>query len=68
MYSVFEFVHALIDTARFRSTVKGTIDQIIYYVIIYMQMTEDQVLESCGLCLFLLICVLFFCSVLFALI
>lgn len=43
VYSVFEFVHALIDTSRFRNTVKGTIDQIIYYIIIYMQMTEDQV-------------------------
>nr|KAG5702234.1 hypothetical protein BaRGS_030589 [Batillaria attramentaria] len=42
VYSVFEFVHALIDTSRFRNTVKGTIDQILYYVIVYMQMTEDQ--------------------------
>ncbi|KAK7490568.1 hypothetical protein BaRGS_00018171 [Batillaria attramentaria] len=43
VYSVFEFVHALIDTSRFRNTVKGTIDQILYYVIVYMQMTEDQI-------------------------
>ncbi|KAK7102594.1 importin-9-like [Littorina saxatilis] len=43
VYSVFEFVHALIDITRFRSTIKGTIDQIIYYVIVYMQMTEDQI-------------------------
>ncbi|PVD24404.1 hypothetical protein C0Q70_14886 [Pomacea canaliculata] len=43
VYSVFEFVHALIDTSRYRSTVKSTIDQIIYYIIIYMQMTEDQI-------------------------
>ncbi|XP_076468794.1 importin-9-like [Babylonia areolata] len=43
VYSVFEFVHALIDIVRFRRTIKGTIDQIIYYVILYMQMTEDQI-------------------------
>ncbi|KAL8589419.1 hypothetical protein ACOMHN_021571 [Nucella lapillus] len=43
VYSVFEFVHALIDIVRFRRTIKGTIDQIIYYIILYMQMTEDQI-------------------------
>ncbi|XP_067683421.1 importin-9-like [Haliotis asinina] len=43
VYSVFEFVHALIDSSKFRNTVKKTIDQILYYVIIYMQMTQDQI-------------------------
>ena len=43
VYTVFEFVHSLIESSRFRSTVKKTVDQIIYYIIIYMQMTEDQV-------------------------
>ncbi|GFO07409.1 importin-9 [Plakobranchus ocellatus] len=43
VYTVFEFVHSLIESSKFRSTVKKTVDQIIYYIIIYMQMTEDQV-------------------------
>ena len=43
MYSVFEFIHIMIDSSKFRSTVKKTIDQILYYVITYMQITEDQV-------------------------
>lgn len=43
VYTVFEFVHSLIESSKFRSTVKKTVDQILYYVIVYMQMTEDQV-------------------------
>lgn len=43
VYGVFEFVHCLIDTVKFRNTVKKSIDEILYYIIIYMQMTEDQV-------------------------
>ncbi|KAK3762793.1 hypothetical protein RRG08_040490 [Elysia crispata] len=43
VYTVFEFVHSLIESSKFRATVKKTVDQIIYYVIIYMQMTEDQI-------------------------
>ena len=43
VYSVFEFVHILIDSAKFRSTVKKSVDQVLYYVILYMQITEDQV-------------------------
>ena len=43
VYSVFEFVHILIDSVKFRSTVKKSVDQVLYYVILYMQITEDQV-------------------------
>ncbi|ESO88896.1 hypothetical protein LOTGIDRAFT_219052 [Lottia gigantea] len=43
VYSVFEFVHGLIETSKFRSTVKKTVNDIIYYVVIYMQMSEDQI-------------------------
>ncbi|GFR73520.1 importin-9 [Elysia marginata] len=46
VYTVFEFVHSLIESSKFRSTVKKTVDQIIYYIIIYMQMTEDQSLGT----------------------
>ena len=43
VYSVFEFVQVLIDTSKFRTLVKKSINDILYYVIIYMQMTDDQV-------------------------
>ncbi|KAL3853056.1 hypothetical protein ACJMK2_016638 [Sinanodonta woodiana] len=42
VYSVFEFVHALIEVSKFRSTVKKSVDEIFFYVILYMQITEDQ--------------------------
>ena len=46
VYTVFEFVHCLIESesGKYRSTVKQSVDQIIYYIIAYMQMTEDQVI------------------------
>ena len=43
VYSVFEFIHGLIETAKFKSTVKKTVDQLLYYVLHYMQITEEQV-------------------------
>ncbi|KAH9510177.1 Importin 9 [Bulinus truncatus] len=43
VYVVFEFVHNLIESSKFRSTIKKSVDQIIYYIIIYMQITEDQI-------------------------
>ena len=47
VYSVFEFVLGLLETPRFRGTVRKSCDQILYYMILYMQITEDQV--SCYL-------------------
>jgi hypothetical protein len=41
--SIFEFVHALVETPRFRSAVRDGISQIIYYIILFMQITEEQV-------------------------
>ncbi|XP_005100562.2 importin-9 isoform X2 [Aplysia californica] len=43
VYTVFEFVHCLIESSRYRSSVKKTVDQILYYVIVYTQITEDQI-------------------------
>lgn len=42
MSSIFEFVHALVETPRFRSSVRDGISQVIYYVILFMQITEEQ--------------------------
>lgn len=47
VYGVFEFVHVLIDTSKFRMTVKSSVNDILYYVILYMQMTDDQVRDTC---------------------
>ena len=40
---IFDFVHALIETPRHRSLMKKYIEQLLYYVFHYMQMTEEQV-------------------------
>ena len=49
VYSVFEFIHGLIETSKFRSAVKKTLDQLLYYVLHYMQITEEQVIiNSCS--------------------
>jgi len=42
VYSVFEFIHALIDTSKFRTVVKKSVNDLLYYVMLYMQITEDQ--------------------------
>ena len=46
IYSVFEFINALIETSKFRTTVKKAMDDLLYYIILYMQITEDQVRDS----------------------
>jgi hypothetical protein len=40
---IFDFIHALVDTPRYRSLVKKSAEQLIYYLFFYMQITEDQV-------------------------
>ena len=43
MFSIFEFVHTLLENTKFKTTVKKALPELIYYVILYMQITEDQV-------------------------
>lgn len=43
VFSIFEFVHTLLDNNKFKSTVKKALPELIYYIILYMQITEDQV-------------------------
>lgn len=45
VFSIFEFVHTLLENKKFKSTVKKALPELIYYIILYMQITEDQV---CG--------------------
>ena len=43
IYSVFEFIHVLVDMKKFHSVIKENIKQLLYYVTIYTQMTSEQV-------------------------
>ncbi|XP_054640223.1 importin-9 isoform X2 [Dunckerocampus dactyliophorus] len=43
VFSIFEFVHTLMEKNKFKSTVKKALPELIYYIILYMQMTEDQI-------------------------
>uniref|UniRef100_G1KDW6 Uncharacterized protein n=1 Tax=Anolis carolinensis TaxID=28377 RepID=G1KDW6_ANOCA len=43
VFSIFEFVHALLENHKFKSTVKKALPELIYYVILYMQITEEQI-------------------------
>lgn len=45
VFSIFEFVHTLLENNKFKTTVKKALPELIYYIILYMQITEDQV---CG--------------------
>ena len=46
IFGTFEFIHAMIDSSKFRSTVKKSMHEVIYCIIVYMQMTEDQVTKQ----------------------
>ena len=43
VFSVFDFITAMIESSKFRSTVKKSTDQLMYYTVLYMQITEEQV-------------------------
>nr|CAB3256618.1 importin-9 [Phallusia mammillata] len=43
VYSIFDFVESLLDSHKSRKIVKQSLPELIYHLITYMQMTEDQV-------------------------
>uniref|UniRef100_A0A3B3IEN4 Importin 9 n=1 Tax=Oryzias latipes TaxID=8090 RepID=A0A3B3IEN4_ORYLA len=43
VFSIFDFVHTLLEKKKFKSTVKKALPELIYYIILYMQITEDQI-------------------------
>ncbi|XP_064160187.1 importin-9 [Anguilla rostrata] len=43
VFTIFEFVHTLLETSRMKSAVRKTLPELFYYAILYMQITEDQV-------------------------
>lgn len=51
VFSIFEFVHTLLENNKFKTTVKKALPELIYYIILYMQITEDQVSDAqCSTC------------------
>ncbi|KAK5872189.1 hypothetical protein PBY51_012912 [Eleginops maclovinus] len=43
VFSIFDFVHTLLENNKLKSTVKKALPELIYYIILYMQITEDQI-------------------------
>ncbi|KAL1416150.1 hypothetical protein MTO96_006416 [Rhipicephalus appendiculatus] len=43
VFMIFDFVNALVETPRFRGLVKKGLSDLIYYIVFYMQITEEQV-------------------------
>ena len=42
VFAIFEFVHALVESSKFKSAVKAGLSELMYYIVIYMQITEEQ--------------------------
>lgn len=45
VYGIFDFILAVIEIPKLRSAIKKVIHELIYYVILYQQITEDQVIK-----------------------
>ena len=43
VYQLFEFINILKEKSRYKVTLKKAIDELCYYAIIYMQITEEQI-------------------------
>ncbi len=43
VFVIFEFVHAIVDAPKFRSAVKTGLADLMYYIVLYMQITDSQV-------------------------
>ena len=37
MFAIFEFVHALVETSKFKGAVKTGLTELMYYIVLYMQ-------------------------------
>ncbi len=43
VYQLFDFILVLKEKNRYKSTIKKAIDELCYYAILYMQITDEQV-------------------------
>jgi len=42
VFAIFEFVHALVESPKFRVAVKSGLSDLMYYIVLYMQITHEQ--------------------------
>ena len=47
VFAIFEFVHALVESPKFRGAVKTGLSDLMYYIVLYMQITHEQVWFIC---------------------
>ena len=45
VFAIFEFVHALVETNKFKSAVKAGLSELMYYIVIYMQVRGFSILN-----------------------
>lgn len=43
VFGIFEFIHGLVETPKFKKIVKQFLNELIYFLLLYMQITEEQV-------------------------
>ena len=43
VFAIFDYVHALVDNPKLEGAVKAGLTDLMFYVIVFMQMTDEQV-------------------------
>jgi hypothetical protein len=46
IYSLFEFVQVIMDLSTYKNSVKTSMEELCYYLILCMQITEEEVREK----------------------
>ena len=46
VFAIFEFVHALVETPKFKGAVKTGLSELMYYIVLYMQVNFLSILRS----------------------
>ena len=47
VFAIFEFVHALVESSKFRGAVKAGLSDLMYYIVLYMQITGTGTGTTC---------------------
>ncbi|XP_054724425.1 LOW QUALITY PROTEIN: importin-9-like [Uloborus diversus] len=43
VFSIFDFINALVESSKYRSHLKDGMTELVYYILLYMQITEEQI-------------------------
>ncbi|GFY70331.1 importin-9 [Trichonephila inaurata madagascariensis] len=43
VFSIFEFINVLVDSSKYKNYIKDGMTDLIYYILLYTQITEDQI-------------------------